>query len=176
MIPRGLCQCGCGARTTIATKNNTRDGYVKGEPRRYLDGHSNRKSDRFRIVDMGYETPCWVWQLGRNEDGYGLVADGGRSRKAHVVSYEQLVGPVPGGLELDHLCRVRACVNPTHLEPVTHDENIRRQLHVNALKTHCKHGHPFDEANTILRGGKRSCRACANRRSREYQARRRSGT
>ena len=64
-----------------------------------------------------------------NADGYGTFWDGERKRLAHVVAYELFVGPVPDGRELDHLCRVPACVRPTHLEPVTHAENLRRGLH-----------------------------------------------
>jgi HNH endonuclease len=93
--------------------------------------------------------------------------------------YRLLVGPVPEGLELDHLCRNRACVNPAHLEPVSHRENVLRGASfaaINAVKTHCIHdGHPFDDVNTIVRPeGRRGCRACMNAAQRRYQRRKRS--
>lgn len=82
---------------------------------------------------------------------------------AYRFAYEFLVGPIPDGLELDHLCRVRLCVNPAHLEPVTHAENNKR---AGVAKTHCKWGHPYNEANTYRRRdrpGNRQCRVCARR-------------
>lgn len=75
--------------------------------------------------DLG---PCWLWTAHVNDDGYGVLKVEGRTRPAHIWSYEYHVGEVPTGLELDHLCRVRACVNPWHLDPVTHAENVRRAV------------------------------------------------
>jgi hypothetical protein len=81
--------------------------------------------------------------------------------------YERYVGPIPEGLNIDHLCRVKACCNPAHLEPVTQHENIMRSpialAAINARKTHCKYGHEFTEANTIrTKNAKRQCRECHN--------------
>src|SRR5437763_12827689 len=96
-------------------------------------------SDRIErniVVDAG---GCWRWQRALNEGGYGLVGYGGKVARAHRVAYELFVGPIPLELELDHLCRVRRCVNPSHLEPVTRRENVLRSpiqlAAVNATKT-----------------------------------------
>jgi hypothetical protein len=87
---------------------------------------------------------------------------------AHRVSYERYVGPIPEGAHLDHLCRNRACVNPEHLEPVSVQTNILRGVSpsaVNAAKTECLRGHPFDDENTyVCPAGKRRCRACKTAR------------
>lgn len=109
---------------------------------------------------------CWLWTRSLNGKGYAEVKVNGRHHPAHRLAYELLVGPIPAGLVLDHLCRVRHCVNPAHLEPVTNRENILRGDTVpakNAAKTHCAQGHPYDDANTINRpNGHRRCRACHN--------------
>lgn len=105
------------------------------------------------------DTGCWEWTLSLNNHGYGIVSVGdGKQRYAHRVAYVAANGPIPKGLELDHLCRNPKCVNPDHLEAVTHFENHQRGKRATA--THCKHGHPFDEDNTYWRGSHRKCRAC----------------
>lgn len=127
------------------------------------------KPDRYRVEDRGYTTPCWIWNLAVNDSGYGVVGQGGKMLRAHRVYYEKACGPIPSGLVLDHLCRVRSCVNPDHLEPVTRGENVMRGSTLpalNATKTHCPNNHPYDEANTrINKRGSRSCRACDRERA-----------
>lgn len=120
---------------------------------------------------------CWLWTGRLNRDGYAEMKLHGRTLMAHRVAYQELVGRIPDGLELDHRCRVRHCVNPEHLEPVTDRENSLRSDSIpaaNARKTHCDHGHPFDEANTYWQGGRRHRRACNLERVRAYKARRKA--
>jgi hypothetical protein len=118
---------------------------------------------------------CWLWTGARNDKGYGLfTSDGARKTlrkiRAHRASYLTLIGEVPDGLVLDHLCRVRHCVNPDHLEPVTHRVNLLRGETLAARNhklTHCKREHPFDEANTwVDKKGTRHCRTCHRDRQR----------
>jgi hypothetical protein len=122
------------------------------------------------------DTGCWVFE-GARAWGYGrigLTIDGHkRVRQAHRVVYEALVGPVPEGLDLDHLCRNRACVNPNHLEPVTRQINLLRGDTIpahHAAKTHCPAGHAYDEANTGHDRGTRRCRACDRVKHRKVAA------
>ena len=103
---------------------------------------------------------CWLWSSFRDPNGYGRTYWKGRYQYTHRIAYELSVGPIPEGLDIDHLCRVPACCNPAHLEPVTHAENMARGAH--AMKTHCKSGHEFTEANTRRKRKTRICRACVN--------------
>lgn len=105
---------------------------------------------------------CWPWVAKSRSHKYGRVAIYGRLRPAHRVMYELMVGPIPDGLELDHLCNNPICVRPDHLEPVTHQENtIRRSARI----THCPQGHEYSPENTyIAPAGDRHCRTCQRRR------------
>lgn len=119
-----LCHCGCGQTTEVATR--TRNGYVRGEHVRYMRGHAGRAAPHdYAVEDRGYDTPCWIWQL-VTRDGYGLVYRGG-SAQAHRLYYQTYVGKVPKGFEVDHLCGIKSCVNPDHLEAVTPSENCKRR-------------------------------------------------
>jgi len=111
---------------------------------------------------------CWVWTKSCNvKNGYAKVSVNRVMRSAHRVSYETFVGPIPDGLELDHLCRVRACIRPSHLEPVTHAENTRRAAHA---ITHCPQNHEYTQANTYQYRNMRYCRACDRERKRSARA------
>lgn len=123
----------------------------------------------FKYVDASGD--CWEWTATRSEGGYGRYNHEGRLQAAHRVVWELLVGPIPKGHTLDHLCRNRGCVNPDHLEPVTMRENTLRGYGIsaeNARKTHCKNGHLFDADNTYYEGTWRRCKACIRNRARRY--------
>jgi hypothetical protein len=163
--PSGLCMCGCGAKTALARVNGPI--YLKGDPVRYIEGHNAyAQGPRWQEEDRGYVSECWIWQRGTDKHGYGRTTRDKRTVLAHRAVYEECRGPIPTGLELDHLCRVTSCVNPSHLEAVTHRINMLRgggPVPENAAKTHCHRGHPFDAQNTRYEGGdpnKRHCKTC----------------
>ena len=107
---------------------------------------------------------CWVWDKGKLSAGYGTTRIEGVTKLVHRIAYEYIIGAIPNGLELDHLCRNHACYNPEHLEAVTHIENMRRGKH--ARKTHCPNGHPYSGDNLYIgkqtKGGTvaRVCKTC----------------
>lgn len=115
-------------------------------------------------------SPCWIFTGSLTRRGYGQIRLRGKTVSAHRTAFTNRCGPIPDGLELDHLCVRPACVNPSHLEPVTHAENIRRSsaaARKNA-QTHCKHGHEYTPENTSRSKGKRSCKTCMQERARIY--------
>ena len=119
---------------------------------------------------------CWIWTRSVNFNGYGQWSKRGpdQNRMAHTVIWETFNGPLPDGLEMDHLCRVRPCVNPAHLEAVTRTLNNRRSTTptaLNFLKTSCIHGHVFDRENTIIKRRGRDCRACKYKEQNERRRR-----
>jgi hypothetical protein len=132
-------------------------------------------------VDRRGENECWPWLAYLNKDGYGQFVGGGEVL-SHRFAYISLVGPIPEGLTLDHLCRNRWCQNPKHLEAVTMRENARRGESIpaqNARKTHCKHGHQLSGDNLYLyENGKqgrpsRRCKTCLRDNARRYAERKR---
>lgn len=129
----------------------------------------------------GLSTPCWLWTGTRNDSGYGTLSWNGKTRLVHRLAYEASRGVIPEGRHLDHLCRIRHCFNPEHLEPKTPRGNVRSSPFTiasrNAAKTHCSKGHPFDATNTVIINaelGWRACRVCRQQKSRRYHAKQRS--
>lgn len=124
-------------------------------------------------MECAPDTGCWLWE-GCTSDGYGIIGIGKSGiMRVHRASYEIHVGPIPEGMTLDHLCRVRNCMNPRHMEVVTRGENVLRGMGrsaQNARKTECVHGHEFTPENTYIElgSGKRSCRMCRPRKNRNY--------
>lgn len=172
----GLCECGCGQATRLAPQTDTAKGWVRGQPLRFVTGH-NTRGCILVVPPVVDENGCWIWQGGRSDNGYGQTSRDGKTFGAHVAWWERQNGPVPQGLQLDHLCRNRACVNPApnHLEPVTCRENLLRGETLaaqNLAKTHCPKGHPYSGGNLRIRiDGARVCRACAREAARQARAR-----
>lgn len=122
-----LCECGCGGLAPIATKTNKKRGWIKDKPLRFIQGHNARLKPKGRIeYEIDALTGCWIWKRSIQSMGYGNLTINNRGVLAHRFVYEQFKGTIPSGYELDHLCRNPACVNPDHLEVVSHAENCRR--------------------------------------------------
>lgn len=147
---------------------------------RFVAGATAPIAERFRSKVSQQPDGCWLWTGAKTPSGYGTLGRGRRGEGnalAHRVSWELAGRQVPEGLELDHLCRVRACCNPDHLEPVTRAENTRRgQLHevlrAKARRiTHCPRGHAYTEDNTYrYPNGARACRTCRRESQRKAAA------
>jgi hypothetical protein len=133
-----------------------------------------RHSKRIVVSDRG----CWAWQgailkpTKKGNGGYAIANVGGKATLLHREMYKHLVGPIPDGFTLDHRCRIRACLNPAHLEPVSSQTNTLRGIGptaVNAEKTECPKGHPYSGANLYTdKTGRRHCRECRRNRTRDW--------
>jgi hypothetical protein len=147
----------------FATRNPLMSG--AGDAKAYI-------AARIAVEDRGYSSPCWIWQKALTEKGYGRAHIPGFSGmpRVHRATYELYVSAIPDGLTIDHLCRVKACCNPEHLEAVPALENFRRALPFIPAKTHCVRGHPL----TPETKGSSGCRVCHAIRQREYSLRKRA--
>lgn len=144
--------------------------YYHGDPLATKSAIRRSPSERF-WAKVEKTQGCWLWTGYRAHAGHGRFSLGHRVPvPAHRFAYEELVGPIPAGMELDHLCRNPPCVRPSHLEPVSRAVNNERSFSAtaqNKRKTFCKSGHPFDEINTYLRPtGGRGCKVCRAEASR----------
>jgi len=134
--PGGKCKCGCGLFTKPAADTNNVQGVLKGQAQNYIRLHAAHVKWRkqgewgphfYTVTDMGYETACWMWNGSKNPRwGYGVTRWKGHTWRAHMRSWVEAGNSIVVGLQLDHLCRQRACVNPDHLEQVTPSVNVRR--------------------------------------------------
>lgn len=148
-------------------------GMCKTHYRKWVDENPDKK--RKSILPRVYPAPpilqsvldrvvaghnnCWVYIGFKNKKGYGSFL----GKWVHRVTYQEMIGPIPDGFDIDHLCKNRSCCNPAHLEPVTHQENVRRGDTGNPQRgrTHCPSGHEYSKENTkIEANGSRSCRTC----------------
>lgn len=126
----------------------------------------DRINSRVVIEDRGYKTPCWISNRARQPNGYTKMCHLGKTWLTHRFAYTVFVGDIPPGMQLDHLCRVRPCCNPTHLDPVTPRENLLRGDTSTARQvaaTHCPRGHKYSPENTYRRpdgSNKRDCLTC----------------
>lgn len=147
--------------------------------KRRVRGPSGQTPEQVILRFTDRSSDCWLWLGRKNPSGYAQIVIAKHQRSAHRVSYETFVGPIPAGLEIDHLCRVRHCVNPAHLEPVTRAENMRRAVAATGmvagkpvggmqLGEECLSGHLVDAENHYIRRGLIRCLTCRreqNRRS-----------
>ncbi len=171
-----LCECGCGELP------NTR----RGKPLRFLRGHQFRNAKRTTVSEherflrcVRYAGECLVWTGGKTYGGYGVFWFNGKCGLAHRYSYEKSKGQIPEGLQIDHICNNRSCVNPDHLRAISSAENNARSTSPtakNIKKTHCPSGHPYIIETMWVIRGKRICKLCHQRRAKELRMRKEGAT
>jgi len=128
-IPFGYCHCGCGAKTSLNDRNSTYHKLIKGQPKRFIVGHGGVGGRENVLLEyLENENKCWIWKGYIQPNGYGQLRVMEKIKYAHRVYYERAKGPIPDGLQIDHLCRVKTCVNPDHLEAVTSAVNHQRRI------------------------------------------------
>lgn len=178
-----LCECGCGQAAPLACRSRKGKGWVKGQPTRFIHNHHRvtaRQDLLARVMARCvWDGQCCIWQGAKSKAGYGQIVVGRKVVYVHRAVYEYHHGPIPAGLELDHVadrgCCSRACCNEAHLEAVLPRENILRGSSPpaqNARRTHCPHGHPYSGDNVSVNSqGHRDCRACTTAQRRLSRAR-----
>ena len=143
---------------------------------RFIDGAAIFSPEMFwAYVDRRNAEGCWNWIGGINSEDYPQFLFEGRTQPAHRVAYKLIVGQIPKGLVIDHLCRNTHCVNPQHLEAVTSGENVLRGIGPTAMQarqTHCKRGHSLENAYTPKGRSSRNCRICQAARCAAWKERR----
>lgn len=169
-------QGGATGDNSATRKTTDVSGPVSSRGRKIGGGLRGPPEERFAAKVQRAASGCLEWQGCINSRGYGVFIAGGRGSQvlAHRWNYERHVGPIPNGLTIDHLCANKVCVEPSHLEPVTAEENVKRW----AQKiTHCRNGHELSGGNLIRKAsGRRNCRACLNANRRRKTERRRHAT
>lgn len=128
--------------------------------------------DRILAKSSVDESGCWIWQMKIDRHGYGKITVMGKQCLAHRISYEQFMGSIPDSKPLDHLCRVRCCVNPFHLEPVSDAENALRGNSPNIVafrENRCRKGHPMTKDNVYVEQKGRRCRRCYLQWKRDFR-------
>lgn len=173
-VGSGLCACGCGLLTVRSRYSSQFHHRVAGQPVLFRWGHNGRRPIEERLWSKIEPEPmsgCWIWVGSRDSHGYGrMMLSSVGPIGAHRVTYEHYRGPIGDGLELDHLCGLPSCVNPWHLESVTHLENMRRGWW--ASRPACKNGHLFSRDNTGRHHEARRCLTCHRQEERRRHANR----
>jgi len=150
----------------------TRRANIAAGKRRYAASIAHLRIGQFwNLVEKGPD--CWTWHGGINGSGYGQFSLNAHFAGAHRLAYELTNGAIPHGMQIDHLCRNKLCVNPSHLEVVTSRINVLRSANgaaINAVKTHCPRGHEYTSENTRIYKGGRLCRSCERERSTRRRA------